>query len=137
MPGTLNVVGQSEALFYNEVSRIPLGYSDIVFSQTDGLDDCIFRPLPTPSETDFIDIVVGEQSNGDSIAVSLAIYYPATFVQQSIDCQTLTLTEGNTDKVSCVATYSEALTPDPTTEVSDASIVDADMAGVQIRCLCM
>ena len=128
MPGALNVDGQSEALFYNEVSRIPLGYSDIVFSQTDGLDDCIFSiPLPTPSETDFIDIVVGEQSNGDSITVSLAIYYPATFVQQSVDCQTLTLTESNTDKVSCVATYSEALTPDPTVDVSNASVVDADI----------
>ena len=123
----MNTDGQSE-LFYNEVSRIPLGESDITFSQTAGLDDCIFSiSLPTPNEGDLSEIIVGEESNGTAITVSIAMYYPATFVQQSVSCQTLTLTESNTEKVDCVATYSEALTPNPTTEVFNASVVDADI----------
>ena len=128
MPGALNVDNESEALFYNEVSRIPLGNSNIEYSQTDGMDDCIFSiSLPTPAAGDLTDIVVGEEGNGDDITVSIAIYYPATFVQHSVSCETLTLTESNTDKVNCVSTYSEAATPDPTTEVSDATVVNADM----------
>ena len=50
-----------------------------------------------------------------TVTVSIAIYYPATFVQQTVDCQTLTLTESNTEKVSCVSTFATALTPDVST----------------------
>ena len=107
----------SGAQFYNEVSRIQLGSSQLGFSQTSGLDDCIFSvALPSPEPTDFTDITVGEESTGDPVTVSIAIYYPATFVQQTVDCQTLPLNESNTEKVRCVSTFDVALTPDVSRE---------------------
>ena len=128
MPGSLSVDGVSGAQFYNEVSRIPLGSSQLEFSQTSGLDDCIFSvALPSPEPTDFTEITVGEENNGDPVTVSIAIYYPATFVQQTVDCQTLTLTESNTDKVSCVSTFDVALTPDVSTGATNASVVAGDI----------
>ena len=128
MPGSLSVDGVSGAQFHNEVSRIPLGSSQLVFSQTSGLDDCIFSiVLPTPDPTDLTDITVGDDSNGNPVTVSLAIYYPATFVQQTVDCQKLNLTESNADKVNCVSTFDTALTANPSTAVSDASVVDGDI----------
>lgn len=128
MPGSLSAEGVSGAQFYNEVSRTQLGSSQLEFSQTSGLDDCIFSiSLPTPESTDFTEITVGEESNGDPVTVSLAIYYPATFVQQTVDCQTLTLTENNTDKVSCVSTFDSALTSEISTGLIDASVVAGDI----------
>ena len=128
MPGSLSADGVSGAQFYNEVSRVQLGTSQLEFSQTSGLDDCIFSiDLPTPESTDFTQIIVGEESNGDPVTVSIAIYYPATFVQQTVDCQTLILTESNTDKVSCVSNFDSALTSDVSTGAINASVVAGDI----------
>ena len=128
MPGSLSAEGVSGAQFYNEVSRVQLGSSQLVFSQTSGLDDCIFSvALPSPESTDFTEITVGEEINGDPVTVSIAIYYPATFVQHTVDCQTLTLTEVNTDKVSCISTFDAALTSNVSTGATDATVVAGDI----------
>lgn len=131
MPGSLDTEDASEAEFSREVDRISLGSTDsnIEFSSTsDDMDDCIFSiPLPTPTDADFSDIIVGEESNGSPSTVSIAIYYPATFVGLTPVCTPQTLTETNTDKVSCDLTFDLPTTPDPTTEVVDAQLVNADI----------
>ena len=128
MPAGLDTEGASEALFYNEVLRLQLGTSSVEFSQTEGMDDCIFSiVLPTPDSTDFSLIEVGEDVNGDPKTIPIAMYYPATFVQQNVDCETPTLSENSTQKVSCTATFDVAATPDPSSEVSDALLVSGDI----------
>ena len=129
-PGSLDTEDISEASFYNEVSRIPLGASGIEFSQTEDLDDCIFSvDLPTPNLEELQEVKLLEDGEQVEIGVQWAFYYPTTFVQQSVDCQTLSLTETNTQKVSCESTYSTPLTPtpDPSQEVSDAAVVSGDI----------
>jgi hypothetical protein len=129
-PGGLDTEDISEASFFNEVSRIPLGASGIEFSQTEELDDCIFSiDLPVPDLAELQEVKLLEDGEQVEIGVQWAFYYPTTFVQQSVDCQTLSLTETNTQKVSCESTYSTPLTPTPDSsqEVSDAAVVSGDI----------
>lgn len=128
MPAGLDTEGSSEALFYNEVLRAHLGTSNLEFSQTEGLDDCIFSiSLPTPASTDFTSIVIGEDANGNPKTIPMAMYYPATFVNQNVACETPTLSESNNQKVSCISTFDVAATPDPSGEVSNALLVSGDI----------
>ena len=85
MPGALNTEGQSEAVFYDQEFTVSLADSNIeTASTTDDLDDCIFSvQLPDRNEIEVVDMEVGQQSNGDPIVVSLAIYYPTTHVNHS------------------------------------------------------
>ena len=129
-PGGLDTEDISEATFFNEVSRIPLGASGIEFSQTEELNDCIFSiDLPTPNPEELQEVMLLENGEQVEIGVQWAFYYPTTFVQQSVECETLLLTESNTQKVSCESTYSTPLTPnpDPSQEVVDASVVVGDI----------
>ncbi len=129
-PGRLNVDGSSEAEFFSEAARIPLGSSGLTFSQTEELDDCIFSiTLPTPSDEDLQEVLLTEEGGQDSIGVQWAFYYPATFVHSTVDCQTLNLTESNTQKVSCATTQQTPLTPDldPALDIQDASVVAGDL----------
>ena len=129
-PGGLDSLDISEATFFNEVSRIPLDASGIEFSQTEELNDCIFSvDLPIPNPEEFQEVMLLEDGEQVEIGVQWAFYYPTTFVQQSVECQTLSLTETNTQKVSCESTYSTPLTPDPdpSQNVVDAAVVSGDI----------
>ena len=107
MPGALNTEGQSEAVFYDQEFTVSLADSNIeTASTTDDLDDWMPVQLPDRTEIEVVDMEVGQQSNGDPIVVSLAIYYPTTHVNHSVDCEELSLTETNSDKINCTSIYS-------------------------------
>jgi len=128
IPGGLNASGESEAEFFNEIHRLPLSSAEIEYSQTEGLNDCIFSiALPEPNIDELTEVTLMENGEEVSLGVQWAFYYPATFVQEVVDCQTLTLSENNSAKVSCVSSYDTPLTPDPTTEVSNAAVVAGDI----------
>ncbi len=127
-PGGLDIAESSEAEFFNEVLRLPLGSSGFTFSQTEDLNDCIFSvDLPIPDESDLQEVMLQEEGEQTPIGVQWAFYYPATFVHQDVDCQTPSLTETNTQKVSCISTYTTPLTQEPEGMAVDAPVISGDL----------
>ena len=129
VPGETDEVTGQDTVFKREAARIQLDTLSLT-EESDG--GCTFSiPLPNANvedgvsdqdsveDQDYMSIDVGGQNN-----VRLAIYYPATFVQHSVECQRSTDVD-DTDKVSCNSTYSkpglETDTSDTGLETSEAS----------------
>lgn len=127
-PDGLNVQGESDAIFYEEMMRQDLSDSSIEYSSTDGMDDCIFSlSLPTPNQTDLQEVILLEDGEEVEIGVQWAFYYPATFVHQEVDCSVLDINRGNTSKVGCDVLYSPGQTSTPASTAMDPSVMAGDV----------
>ena len=89
-PDGLNSQGESEAEFYGEILRQSLSDPSIVYTSTDGVDDCIFfLGVANPDNTDLQEVVLLDEGEEVEIGVQWAFYYPATFVHQEVFCEPL------------------------------------------------
>lgn len=127
-PDGLNIQGESDALFYEEMMRQDLSDASIEYSSTDGMDDCIFSlTLPTPDPSNLQEVILLEDGEEVEIGVQWAFYYPATFVHQEVDCSVLDLNESNTRKIGCDVLYSPGQTSAPASTDIDPSVLAGDV----------